>query len=270
MVMKPRSLFRHWLRGRQRLLSGLRTLIRQCRRRGDAEQIHELRVTLRRLRLFVRVGRPLLDPHVAASFRAWAHEISKLTSPVRDLDVAIEWLRKEQNSSAASEACQQARDQLWRTSRHRLRPPPPGLLNAMGKIADTDTAPASLARRARKLKRRYEAAARDALPRFSGLRAADQHEFRRTLRWWRYLRELGLRRKRQARDALLAALIAAQETTGDRQNLALTMTALRRHWSGPQSAPLRGQLRREQAEQMVRIKNSLEGLARRRKWLSPA
>ncbi len=267
MVMKPRKLLRNWLRGRRRLLSALRTLIRQCQRQGDAEQIHELRVTLRRLRLFVRVGRPLLDPHVAASFRAWAHEISKLTSPVRDIDVAIEWLRKEQNSSAASEACQQTRDQLWRASRRRLRPAPSGLLNAMGKIADADTAPARLARRARKLERRYEAAARDALPRFSGLSAADQHEFRRTLRWWRYLRELSLRRKRQTRDALLAALIGAQETTGDRQNLALTMTALRRHWSGPRSAPLPGQLRREHGEQMAKIKKSLDGLARRRKWL---
>ncbi len=224
-------------------------------------------MTLRRLRLFVRVGRPLLDPRVAASFRAWAHEISKLTSPVRDLDVAIEWLRKERNSSAASAACQRVRDRLWLKCRRRLRPPPPGLLTALAKVAEADTAPARLARRARKLERRYEAAARDALPRFSGLSAMDQHEFRRTLRWWRYLRELGLRRKCQARDTLLAALIAAQETTGDRQNLALTMTALRRHWTGPQSAPLGRQLRREQAEQMAKIKTSLEALARRRGWL---
>lgn len=71
----------------------------------------------------------------------------------------------------------------------------------------------------------------------------------------------------RGRRRLLAALIAAQETTGDLQNLALTMTALRRQWSGPRSAPLRGQLRREQAEQMAKIKNSLDGLARRRKWL---
>jgi len=266
MVMKPRKLFRHWLRGRQRLLSALRPLIRQCRRQGDADQIHELRVTLRRLRLFVRVGRPLLDRHVVAGFRAWAHKISKLTSPVRDLDVAIEWLRKEQNSSAASEACQQTRDRLWRARRRRLRPPPPDMLTALAKVAEPDTAPARLAKRARKLERRYQAAVRKALPRYSELSATDQHEFRRTLRWWRYLRELGLRRKRQARDTLLAALIAAQETTGDRQNLALTVTALRRHWSGPQSAPLRGQLRREQAEQVAKIRNSIEVLARRCKW----
>lgn len=264
--MKPKKLFRQWQRRRQRLQASLRTLVRQCRRQGDVEQVHELRVTLRRLRLFVRVGRPLLDQRAIADFRAWAHRVSKLTSPVRDLDVAIEWLRNEQNAATAVGSCQRPRDRQWLNARRRLPLPPGDLLTALGRITEADAAPSRLVKRVRKLERRYAQAVRATLPRFFKLAAEEQHEFRRTLRWWRYLRELRLAPGQQARDKLLRALIAAQETTGDRQNLALAVTALRRQTKATHATELLRQLRREQVEQTAKIGKSLTALARLRGW----
>jgi CHAD domain-containing protein len=267
--MKPKKLFRQWQRRRQELQTALRTVVRQCRRHGDAEQVHELRVTLRRLRLFVRAGRPLLDERAVAHFRTWAHGVSRLSSPVRDLDVAIEWLVNEPRAATATRLCQRARDRLWLKVRPRLPPLPQGLLAAVGRItqAESEATARRLAKRVNKLERRYEAAARTALPRFFSLANEDQHEFRRTLRWWRYLRELSLPPRCCPRDRLLGSLVAAQETTGDRQNLALAMTAVRRHCQeGAATAKLRHRLQHEQVEQTAKIEKSLAALARLRKW----
>lgn len=264
--MKPKKLFRQWQRRRQHLQTGLERSVRQCRRKGEAEQVHALRVTLRRLRLFVRVGRPWLDEPAVARFRVWAHGVSKFTSPVRDLDVAIEWLRTERNTTTVVASLERKRDQLWRRSRGRLQPPPRSLLTALGRVTEADGIPSRFAKRARKLASRYEAAARAAWPRFFRLAAEDQHEFRRTLRWWRYLRELSLPSRRHRRDTLLAALVAAQETTGDSQNLALALSALRRQGTGALVAQLRRQLQGELAGQPAKIKQSLATLAELRSW----
>jgi CHAD domain-containing protein len=264
--VKPKKLLRRWRGRQQQLQAALRRLVRRCRRRGEAEQIHELRVTLRRLRLLIRAGRPLLDERAVTQFRVWAHRVSKLTSPVRDLDVAIEWLRKEPNAVTAVRLCQRKRAQLWLRARPRLQSAPPGLLRSLKRIVGPKDAPARLTWRVRKLERRYEAAVREDLAEFFKLAAEDQHEFRRTLRWWRYLRELTLRPHRHARDRLLSTLIAAQEATGDRQNLTLAETALRQHCRRAPTAKLRSQLHREQAEQPAKIEKSLAALARLQKW----
>ncbi len=264
--MKPKRIFRRWQQRRQRLQAALRGLVKQCRRSGNAEQVHELRVNLRRLRLFVRVGRSLLDPRAVAQFRQWAHGVSKLTSPVRDLDVAIEWLRNQPNAFVLAKICRRSRDRQWRKARCRLRPPPESVLSELGKVLGGPEAPARLAKRVRKLERRHGAVVRAVLPGFFGLSANDRHEFRRTLRWWRYLRELGLARGEHSRDKLLRALVAAQEATGDQQNLALARAALVRHGKGVSGTELRRQLRLEEAQQADRIREALAALARRRGW----
>jgi hypothetical protein len=65
------------------------------------------------------------------------------------------------------------------------------------------------------------------LPCFFELDGEAQHGFRRTLRWWRYCRELEVESEVQVSDGLLAALVALQERTGTRQNLGLVLGALR-------------------------------------------
>jgi len=119
-----------------------------------------------------------------------------------------------------------------------------------------------LARRLRTRERRDEADARAALPRFFALTPLDQHEFRRSLRRWRYLRELSLSRRRQSEDPLLHTLIEAQEATGERQDLMLALVALDRHCRRVSATELKDRLEREQLRQTAKIRKSLAALAR--------
>lgn len=62
---------------------------------SDPEELHQMRVATRRLRAFLRAGRPLLEegwPEPLRSELAW---LGGVLGPVRDLDVLIEHLREE-------------------------------------------------------------------------------------------------------------------------------------------------------------------------------
>lgn len=62
---------------------------------SDPEDLHQLRVATRRLRAFLRVGRPLLDVAWAEDLRAELGWLGRVLGPVRDLDVLIERLETE-------------------------------------------------------------------------------------------------------------------------------------------------------------------------------
>ncbi|HEY7179218.1 MAG TPA: CYTH and CHAD domain-containing protein [Gaiella sp.] len=67
----------------------------------DPESLHQLRVATRRLRAFLRAGRPLLDVRWADDLRSELGWLGAALGPVRDLDVLIDHLRVE---AAALEA----------------------------------------------------------------------------------------------------------------------------------------------------------------------
>jgi hypothetical protein len=58
--MSPKELHRRWHRRLVALEADIRTLFEECRSTGGAGTIHDLRVTIRRARMYARVGRPLL------------------------------------------------------------------------------------------------------------------------------------------------------------------------------------------------------------------
>ena len=62
---------------------------------SDPEDLHQLRVATRRLRAFLRAGRPLLDRPWAESLRAELGWLGGALGPARDLDVLVEHLREE-------------------------------------------------------------------------------------------------------------------------------------------------------------------------------
>ena len=62
---------------------------------SDPEDLHQLRVATRRLRAFLRAGRPLLDRPWAESLRAELGWLGSALGPARDLDVLVEHLREE-------------------------------------------------------------------------------------------------------------------------------------------------------------------------------
>ena len=61
----------------------------------EPESLHQLRVATRRLRAFLRAGRPLLDEAWADELRAELGWLGAALGPVRDLDVLLERLRAE-------------------------------------------------------------------------------------------------------------------------------------------------------------------------------
>ena len=61
----------------------------------EPESLHQLRVATRRLRAFLRAGRPLLDETWADELRAELGWLGAALGPVRDLDVLLDHLRIE-------------------------------------------------------------------------------------------------------------------------------------------------------------------------------
>jgi CHAD domain-containing protein len=65
---------------------------------SDPEDLHQLRVATRRLRAFLRAGRPLVDRDWADGLRDELAWLGGSLGPVRDLDVLIEHLRADLES----------------------------------------------------------------------------------------------------------------------------------------------------------------------------
>lgn len=260
--MKPERLARRWQRRHLKLLSELRRLHAECRRRGDAPQVHELRVTLRRLRLSVRLGKALFDAAHLGQLRAWAGRISRATSPVRDLDITVEWLLASKAGPSLVAECQGLRDRLWRRRQRQLLALPGQVLNRLAHPArdGTRAAARALTGRFRKLEERYRDHLRQQLPRFFELSEEDRHDFRRTVRWWRYLRELAVARKKLPKDPICRRLLPAQETLGELQNLALAQAILQRLTPSPEREELRALLARQQQAQLDAARQALKAL----------
>jgi CHAD domain-containing protein len=268
--MKPAKLYRRWQRQLERLLDELRELVRECRTGGDAAQIHRLRVTLRRVRLLLRAGRPLLPAGEFDRFRDWAREAARRTGPIRDLDVAIEWLAPKADARELIEALAARRERRWRATRPRLRALPQDWLAGLRAAETGKRAAQRLARRCDKLESRLREALRASIFNYERMSAAEQHQFRRQIRWWRYLRELTLGRRRQATDPLLARLIAAQEAIGDRQNGEVTLQALEALKADAVVLAARRSLERERMTRDREIRASLEALVEWLDWSPPA
>ncbi len=261
--MKPNRLSRRWLRRHRKLLDSLARLLQECRRRGAPESVHELRVTLRRLRLSVRLGRLGFDEAVLGRWRAWARRVSRATSPVRDLDIAVEWLQAVKASPALLQECKRRRDRLWRRRRKQIPPVPPRLLSALAQPDLEQAASRSLERRFKKLEGRYRDWLRRQVPRFFRLGEEERHDVRRTVRWWRYLRELAVAGKKLPRDPATRLLLPAQEALGELQNLALVQAALQNLTPGPERAELLACLARQLAAHSRAAQSALRDLRRK-------
>lgn len=79
---------------------------------GDSEDLHDLRVAIRRLRAILRAARPLLNEEWANDLRARLGEVGRALGPARDADVLIERLRAE-----AADLPDDERAAFWRLLR---------------------------------------------------------------------------------------------------------------------------------------------------------
>jgi CHAD domain-containing protein len=260
--LKSRKLLRRWQRRKAKLLLSLPVLLDRSSVQGNVEAIHELRVAIRRLRLYVRLGRPLLRNTAVSAFLSWARSVSKATSSVRDLDVALEWLQAQENTDEVIELCQTRRARTWRAAQPRLSPPKRGLCRALLKVKGDGRPHVRLARRLAKIEDRLAKGIRRGVPWFFDAREEEQHQLRRLTRWWRYLNEVGLPRREQRKDRLLNALVQAQEALGDRQNLLLADAALCQLRRPALTKDLRRKLAADQVATSARIRVCLAALAR--------
>jgi CHAD domain-containing protein len=71
---------------------------------ADPESLHDLRVATRRLRAFLRAGRPLLEPAWADELREELGWLGAALGPARDLDVLVDHLRREAASLGGDDA----------------------------------------------------------------------------------------------------------------------------------------------------------------------
>lgn len=62
---------------------------------GDIEDLHQMRVAIRRLRALVRAARPLLEPKWTESLRSELRWLGGLLGPARDLDVQTAYFQEE-------------------------------------------------------------------------------------------------------------------------------------------------------------------------------
>ena len=62
---------------------------------GEIEDLHEMRVSTRRLRAILRAARPMLVPGWPESLRTELAWLGELLGPARDLDVQVEYFREE-------------------------------------------------------------------------------------------------------------------------------------------------------------------------------
>jgi CHAD domain-containing protein len=244
------------------LLEGLSLLREQCRSKGDAEQLHDFRVVLRRLRLLVRLGRPLIPADAVVGLRAWGKRMALLTGPVRDVDVALEWLQGQAQGEEAVELLQQRRDRLWQRRRRRLVPLSAHVVEALAQTKQGSKARDRLESRIRRFDGRLATLAARWAPRILELSPARQHEFRRAIRWRRYLREIVLPRARQKQDALLQQLIRLQEAFGEHQNRTVISSIAGRLKTWSPKSELMASLERERLEWRGKAARALSGLVR--------
>ncbi len=191
--------------------------------------------------------------------RSWGAKVSQVTSPIRDLDIAVEWLRACKVGPALVQECQRRRQTLWRRRRRGLKALPARLAAQLAKVRGAKAGPA-LEKRQRKLEARYRDQLRRALPRFFEVSEDDRHEFRRVVRRWRYLRELVLPKSKQSKDDLLAVLTSTQEAIGELQNLALVAAALKNLTPSAELGELQPLLARQQAAQRQAAEHALRRL----------
>jgi CHAD domain-containing protein len=178
-------------------------------------QVHDLRVALRRTRFLAAVGIKTLGKTDAQQFRATSRSLLDALDQVRDCDVALDWLQGAGASEALTARLQRRRTGLWQSAKRQLKP---GALAALD-VAKGERSDAK--KLARRLEKHVETARRQCwqiVERAPEIPIEELHQLRRLIRGWRYLLEVQLTPRQIRRDRCLKTLIEVQETLGAVQN----------------------------------------------------
>lgn len=250
---------RRWERRFYRLLERAEKLRRKCQRRGKAGDIHEWRVVLRRLRLFASIGAPCLGKKTARDLRLWSRRMSDAIDPVRDLDVLIDWLESSSGMGEPQHELAARRSGIWLRARSRLVPMPRKRAEVLPPTGGGTKVAAALLRQFHQIQSGLALELRSGVSSALSSGPRKQHDFRRSLRRLRFLREAELSRDESRRDPWLALLVELHEALGQRQNARVIVSWLRsRHVPG--KTGLLARLRREVEEAEPGLRGGLQRL----------
>jgi len=257
--MSSAKLHERWRRRLLALERRVHDLFEECRGTGSATTVHDLRVAIRRARLYAQVGRPLLSKASLKQFHAWGRMVNRLLGPVRDCDVCMKWLAAGPGSVESVGWVNDQRTRLWRLAldllKRRSADPPRGFVfRKTGK-----NAPGTLTVRYDRELRKLVRGVRRSVPNAAQMTPPELHDLRRRLRRWRYLRELGLAAKAQGRDPALEWLILTQGFLGESQNLEMAVALLEAY---PALLERERLVRRASGEQARWIQRARRQLAR--------
>lgn len=263
--MDQKSFYRRWKKQYVRGLKKVAAELECCRKTGDAEAVHALRVAIRRTRLFALMGRAVIGRKRVTAYRQWAQGLADALSPVRDYDVMIEWAHKVCRDPDFARELAKDRAEAWREARKALRAPQPvewrdlRCLKADGK-------------RRRKTAARYKkiaATTREIIDvdaaGFERLDSSGRHDFRRAVRRLKYLQELD---KKSEPPAQLARL---QTVLGELQNAQAIreMIANEGRRTGRRRDLLQ-KAKRQESDWLMRCRRSIKRVVRSRSALNAA
>lgn len=264
--MAASPLHRRWRRRLRAVLAGLPDLLRDGRRHGTPETIHELRVTLRRLRLLLGLGRPFLGKKRVASWRERAARISATAGQVRDLDITVELLDAVPVAVDVRRRLLKRRRQIWAAVRGEWRLPRAALAPLAARLSRNATAAATLNRRLRKAETKARATVLHAYPQLAAMDARALHDFRRALRRLRYLRELELSQRHARRDTRQQLLIELQRILGSQQDRVVARRWLATNAELAPVARCLDQSARNEAKWRSRFQKTFLAAARAHRW----
>jgi len=223
--MKASKLHRRWQKRFREYNAAIRNCVSECRETGDAESIHQLRVALRRCRLLAGLASFIIGKERLGQFRRETGQLLDALGRVRDLDIALDWLRRHGPDEKTSKAIARRRGRLWNQARLLLDRAEPG---AWERLPDARANTGEQRRLKKRHTRLIEKLGnlRGFIADFRHLSAEQWHELRRAVRRWRYLRELVLSRGDQQKDRLLQAVLRFQEALGGAQDRVVVETAL--------------------------------------------
>jgi len=255
--MSHKELHRRWHRRLAALEKEIRTLFEECRTAGGAETIHDLRVAIRRARLYAQLGRPLLRKGSLKRFDAWARMINELLGPVRDCDVCMAWLVPCPDSLEAVLLIYDERVRLWSLAAGVLKRRKSDLSGGMRFRKNEKNPAQKLSDQYHKELRKLRNSVMEEVPRTGQMRPEALHDLRRRLRRWRYLRELSLSRRAQPTDPVLVWLVKVQDALGESQNLQMAMSLLQKHSEWEPGRRFVDRARTEQARWITRARKAL-------------
>lgn len=237
--MNPDRLDKRWRRTLRDTLGRIQKL--HARPALNAKGVHALRVGLRRARLLLLVGRPLLKSSQVRELRRQARQLLDELGPVRDCDVTLEWLPRTNATRALRRSLRQLRRQQWQRARIQLQQPLPTVrLPAKHRQGD------ALARLWQQVMAETRSRCAALIRERETLEAAGLHELRRRIRRWRYLLELTARKRVAAEAAAIAVLVKIQEALGVAQNLMATADMLGQLPAAPETRRWQARARSQQ------------------------